>query len=294
MYVMNIKRFAKASLQYAVRVFGHRPVVAQVVKMAPSEWLAGRTALITGGTSGIGYAIADAFLAAGAEVVVTSRTERRAQEARDRLAAENAERHPKIHGVTMDVSDTADISSAFERAIAVTDTKRIDILVNNAGILGGDVFDSSPEEFSAVLDTNLKGTAFLSRTVARYMIENKIKGNILNIASSSSLRPAISAYTLSKWGIRGLTLGLAKALIPYGIVVNGIAPGPTATPMLLPDGGEDIGHDTLPAGRYAMPEEIANMAVVLVSGMGRTVVGDIVYMTGGAGLITFDDTNYKI
>lgn len=145
-----------------------------------------------------------------------------------------------------------------------------------------------------MLDTNLKGTAFLSRTVARYMIENKIQGNILNIASSSSLRPAISAYTLSKWGIRGLTLGLAKALIPYGIVVNGIAPGPTATPMLLPDGGEDIGNDTLPGGRYAMPEEIANMAVVLVSGMGRTVVGDIVYMTGGAGLITFEDMNYRI
>lgn len=291
---MNIKRTIKKAARYAARTVGHRPVVARVVKMAPSEWLAGRTALITGGTSGIGYAIADAFLAAGAEVVVTSRTEQRAREARDRLAAGNTKRHSKIHGMAMDVSDTAGLQPAFERVVASTTAKRIDILVNNAGVLGGGIFDTTPEEFDAVLDTNLKGTVFLSRTVARYMIENKIKGNILNIASSSSLRPAISAYTLSKWGIRGLTLGLAKALIPYGIVVNGIAPGPTATPMLLPDGGEDIGHDTLPVGRYAMPEEIANMAVVLVSGMGRTVIGDIVYMTGGAGLITFEDMNYKI
>ena len=64
------------------------------------------------------------------------------------------------------------------------------------------------------------------------MVKNKIKGNILNIASSSSLRPAISAYIISKWGIKGFTMGLAKSLIPYGITVNGIAPGRTATPML--------------------------------------------------------------
>ena len=145
-----------------------------------------------------------------------------------------------------------------------------------------------------MLNTNLQGTAFMSRIVAKYMIANHIRGNILNIASSSSLRPANSAYTLSKWGIRGLTLGLAKTLIPHGIVVNGIAPGPTATPMLKTDADKDIGHDTLPGGRYALPEEIANMAVFLVSGMGRTIVGDIVYMTGGAGLITFEDMNYTI
>jgi 3-oxoacyl-[acyl-carrier protein] reductase len=125
------------------------------------------------------------------------------------------------------------------------------------------------------------------------MKENKITGNILNIISSSGLRPAASAYTLSKWGVRGLTLGLAKSLIPYDIVVNGLAPGPTATPMLMKDGSEEIGHTSNPLGRYAMPEEIANMAVVLTSGMGRTVVGDIVYMTGGAGIITFDDMDYK-
>ena len=128
--------------------------------------------------------------------------------------------------------------------------------------------------------------------IGKYMKENQIKGNILNIASSSSLRPAISAYTLSKWGIRGLTMGLAKALAPYGITVNGIAPGPTATPMLR-SYGNNITNNNIPLGRFVMPEEIANMAVFLVSGLGRSVIGDIVYMTGGAGVITYEDMGYN-
>lgn len=124
------------------------------------------------------------------------------------------------------------------------------------------------------------------------MKENQIKGNILNIASSSSLRPAVSAYTLSKWGIRGLTLGLAKVLAPYGITVNGIAPGPTATPMLKSD-VDSITNNDIPLGRFVMPEEIANMAVFLVSEMGRSIIGDIVYMTGGAGVVTYEDMKYN-
>ena len=144
------------------------------------------------------------------------------------------------------------------------------------------------------MDTNLSGTFFLSKIVAKNMILNNIKGNILNIASSSSLRPADSAYNISKWGIRGLTLGLAKSLVPHGIIVNGIAPGPTFTPMITDvSKSKDIYNANIPLGRFAMPEEIANMAVVIVSVKGRTIVGDIVYMTGGSGVITFDDVNYS-
>ena len=89
-----------------------------------------------------------------------------------------------------------------------------------------------------------------SEKVGKYMKENKVEGNILNVGSSSCLRPATSAYTPSKWGIRGLTLGLAKSLAPYGITVNGIAPGPTATPMLLEDSQSNITNNSNPIGRY--------------------------------------------
>ena len=124
------------------------------------------------------------------------------------------------------------------------------------------------------------------------MKDNSIQGNILNIASSSSLRPATTPYILSKWGIKGLTIGLAKILIKDGIVVNGLAPGPTATPMLHKDINDDLYIANNPSERFTTPDEIANMAVVLTSSMGRMIVGDTIYMTGGAGILTVDDIKY--
>lgn len=192
----------------------------------------------------------------------------------------------------MDNTDVSSFQLKFESIIKMAG--QIDILVNNAGILGGNINNSTEEEFDKVLQTNLKGVFFLSQLIGRYFKRNNIHGNIMNIASSSSLRPATSAYTISKWGIRGLTLGLARILAPYDIVVNGIAPGPTATPMLMRNGvRDDIVLRKSLAGRYATPEEIASMAVVLVSNMSRMVIGDIVYMTGGAGILTNDDINYN-
>ena len=93
-------------------------------------------------------------------------------------------------------------------------------------------------------------------------------------------------YAISKWGITGLTKGLADILIPYGITVNAIAPGPTATAMLGKDTESDISHDTSPIGRYATPQEIANLALYMVSDMGNLIVGDTFYITGGSGTIS--------
>lgn len=105
------------------------------------------------------------------------------------------------------------------------------------------------------------------------------------MTSSSALRPAWTPYQMSKWAVRGLTLGLADALLPHGIVVNAIAPGPVATPMLGKCEGDSIENPQGPCGRYAMPSEIANLAVFMVSGMGDLIVGDTFYMTGGSGTI---------
>ena len=189
-----------------------------------------------------------------------------------------------------DVTDAVAVKLAFMSVFK--QERRIDVLVNNAGVLGASMPNATAEAFDKVIDTNLKGVFFLSQLFGGYLKANKVEGNILNVGSSSCLRPATSAYTLSKWGIRGLTLGLAKSLAPYGVTVNGIAPGPTATPMLLKDGQGNITNKGNPIGRYALPEEIANMAVVLVSPMGRTIVGDMVYMTGGAATVTYDDMDY--
>lgn len=287
---MSVKKYVKRVGRYLLKGVPVNHITANIVTIAPSELLKGRRALITGGTSGIGYAIASAFLRSGANVVIAGRNEHRLQGSCNDLSRINPIYKDKVSYQVMDVRNVRNIASVFDKA---PELDKIDLLVNNAGVLGGDISVATEEEYDNILDTNLKGAFFLTQTVARNMKFAKIRGNILNICSSSSLRPASSAYTLSKWGMRGFTLGMAKVLAPYGITVNGIAPGPTATPMLLKGKISEISLENSTVGRYAMPEEIANMAVVLVSEMGRMVIGDIVYMTGGAGVVTFDDTSYQ-
>lgn len=261
------------------------------VPVLEGSLLKGKVALVTGGSSGIGLSIAEAFLKNGAIVYITGRNENKLKETVTILQ----EKYPDfIFYQKMDISNILEIESSFNKIIEKLNGRKLEILVNNAGVLGHKKFGEITEsDFDSIIHTNLKGTYFLSQLVSKYMRDEKISGNILNVASSSSLRPALSPYSLSKWGLRGFTEGLAKTLIPYGIVVNGIAPGPTATPMLLQD-AEDITLQKCPAGRYAMPEEIANLAVVLVSDMGRMIVGDIVYATGGCGLLTKDDLTYRM
>ena len=299
--VNSIKRVIKYIL-YGVPMV--KRVQANVVSLDINKMLDGRVALITGGTSGIGKAIAETFLKSGATVIITGRDESKINNVLNEIKNQNVLYEQKVFGVQLNNIQPSSFGHKLEEIIKlikacvdefeiVEDNDELVILVNNAGIGGGDISNTTEEEFDQVIKTNLNGTFFLSKIVSKYMIKNSIKGNILNIASSSSLRPAASAYTFSKWGIRGFTLGLAKTLAPFDITVNGLAPGPTATPMLHCD-GHDISFEKNPMRRFAMPEEIANMAAVLVSDMGRMIVGDIVYMTGGAGVITFDDIEYNI
>ncbi len=225
----RIKRILRRNAKKLFRKFQRTvPVCVPVIQC---DWLKGRAALITGGTSGIGFATAEAFLRSGASVVITGRSESRLNDARERLAKiAGAER---IACVVMDSADVSSIDAGFEKIITLPLPSKINILVNNAGVAKGCFGNMRETDYDMVLNTNLKGAYFLSQHFANYLKENRSRGNILNICSSSSLRPANSPYTLSKWGLRGLTLGLAKTLIPHGIVVNGLAPGPTATPMLI-------------------------------------------------------------
>ena len=214
-----------------------KKIVPVYVPVIQSDLLKGRTALVTGGTRGIGYAIAKRFLESGATVIITGRNAKRVQNACEKIKNENKEAYRgQVFGIEMDVSDVQNLEKKFDEILSNLNGSKIDILVNNAGINSKGTFGNTLEgDFDSVLNTNLKGTYFLSQIIAKYMQKNKIEGNILNIASSSSLRPATSSYMLSKWGLRGLTLGLAKTLIPYGIIVNGLAPGPTATSLLIKD-----------------------------------------------------------
>ena len=251
----------------------------------------GRNAIITGAGSGIGFEIAKQLLLGNIEnVVIIGRNAEKLQKAKVNLGGQY---DGKIRTLSLDISNTEDMLNGLNEYLANLPFK-VDILVNNAGVMCQQLFPLITEdEFDRVMNTNLKAVFFLSQLFSKYMIRNEIKGNILMVGSTSSARPAINPYMLSKWAIRGLTSGLAKALIPYGIVVNGIAPGPTATEMLGKD-GSDLYNEKNPSKRYCTVEEVASLAIQLVGTSGRMIVGELVYISGGAATITYDDQSYRL
>lgn len=265
-----------------------KKAVPVYIPVLESRLLEGRKALITGGTGGIGYAIAKAYVNAGASVVITGRNEMRVNEAVDKLKAE-CEKSSGIYGLVL---DNCAVSNFREKILACAEMLGgLDILVNNAGVVKGMGLGSTQEaDYDVIMDTNLKGAYFLSQACASFWREMKnVKANILNVCSASSLRPGQNPYILSKWGLRSLTLELARSYTRDGIVVNAIAPGPTDTDSMMQMGAGGIDWEKNPANRFVTRTEIANLAVVLVSDLSRMVVGDVVYASGGAGVITYDD-----
>lgn len=247
------------------------------------ELLKGKTALITGGSDGIGLAIAKDFVKNGAKVIIASRNERKLKQ----CAAEIGSKEQAAY-LVLDVKDVSSFPGKIADAAKLFPDGKIDILVNSAGVVvHSTFFDIGEEEYDSIMDTNAKGTYFMCQAMGNYMIRNKIKGHILNVSSSSALRPAWTPYQMSKWSVRGLTMGAADLLLPYGIVVNAIAPGPTFTAMLGKKPGDTMYNESCPAGRFATPEEIAHLAVFMVSDCGNMIVGDTFYMTGGSGTISY-------
>lgn len=261
------------------------PVPVPVFKQ---QLLKGRCALITGGGKGIGFGIAKAFLESGCEVIITGRDERAMVEAVGKLKSIG----PQIAYTILDNCEVSAfdnrVQELFERFGA------IDILVNNAGFTQAGGFGASDEgKYDAVFDSILKGAWFLSEAIARqWRMRAVAKANILNICSVSSFRPGYSPYIMAKWGERSMTIGLAKLLAKEGVVVNGLAPGLTHIERVHSQHSglsEGIEFQKNPSGRLVTVEELADMAVVLVSDIGRMTTGDVICMGGGAGIVTVDD-----
>ena len=138
-----------------------------------------------------------------------------------------------------------------------------------------------------------KPSSLCARQKENIWLTINIKGKIINITSIAGIKSGFDPYSVSKWGATCITKGLAKELVHHGIVVNGIGPGPTATEMLGKN-GSDLYNAKNPSQRYCTAEEIANLATMLVGEAGRMIVGDLVYISGGAATITFDDQSYKL
>ena len=276
----------KRILKKLVRLIKKEKVIPVVKTVPESTLLNGKIALITGGSSGIGFAIAKAFIEAGAKVIICGTNKSKLDKSVEEL---NKNKHGNncAKGLVCDVRDTKSLPEKVQIASNLFEEGHIDILVNSAGVISKhDFWETNEEDYDSLMDTNAKGTFFMCQSVAKHMIEMKIRGHILNVSSSSALRPAWTPYQMSKWAVKGFTVGLADTLLPYGIIVNAIAPGQTATPMFKVNAEENIYNPNTPVKRFILPEEIANFAVYLVSGAGDMVVGDTLYITGGSGVIS--------
>lgn len=254
--------------------------------------LAGETAIVTGAAKGIGEAIATRLAEAGASVMLSDIDADGVAAMAGRLLERGLSADSRVADVGSEVDACDLVAGCVERFGGV------DVLVNNAGIFPAfTVRGMSADDLDRVVATNLRGPVLLTREVAEVMIDAGTGGRILNITSIDALHPSmvgLAAYDASKHALWGFTKSAALELAPHGIRVNALAPGGVLTPGVIemtggaasegvdPAGGVAEFTAALPLQRLADPDEIAGVALAMVSSIGTYLVGSQVVVDGGA------------
>jgi 3-oxoacyl-[acyl-carrier protein] reductase len=231
--------------------------------------LDGRVAVVTGGTRGIGRAIATTFSAHGATVVALGTSE---------------QQHTDIDTRKCDVADEESVVTTFRSVLA--DHGRIDVLVNNAGVaIDSVIHRGSLEDFRRVVDVNLQGTWLCTREALRHMRDRDGGGAIVNVASIASKAGNLgqAAYVSSKAGVEALTRTTAREGARHGIRANAIRPGLISTDMTagIPQRSWDDKLASIPMARPGDPAEVAEVALFLASDMSSYVTGAVLDVAGG-------------
>jgi NAD(P)-dependent dehydrogenase (short-subunit alcohol dehydrogenase family) len=253
----------------------------RLLQQALSFDLTGKVVAVSGGSKGIGRIIAEACAYAGADIVIGSRHVDEGEQA----AAGIRGLQRRALALELDVANVA--STQKFAATAWREMGRIDVLVNSAGVIQvKPAIDFTEDEYDRIIDVNLKGAFFLSTAVARLMIENEVKGSIVNIGSQSGhiAAPLRAVYAASKGGLNQLTTTFAAEWAPHGITVNGVSPTFVNSDMLRgamqnPDFARRVA--LVPLGRPAEPDEVAAAVVYLISPHARIVTGHTLLVDGG-------------
>lgn len=234
--------------------------------------------LVTGGLGGIGQKIVQAFLENKSIVYVGFRSLNKELES-------IYEETDKCHLFQTDISKSSEVKNMFEHI--KNEHGKIDVLVNNAGLLyKGPIIGTSEMDWDTINNTNLKGTFLCSKAAARMMMRSK-RGKIINI-TSTIIEKAItfqSAYAATKYGIKGMTIAMAKELGRYGICVNGVSPGPISTNMnkITKEVEEQI-IESMPLGKMVQAEDVANVVLFLASSQANKITGQVISVDGGLSL----------
>ena len=244
--------------------------------------LSGKVAVVTGGTHGLGMAMAEGLASAGAELAITSTTPSKLDEALDYYRSKGY----SATGYLFDVTD--ELEAAQKVALMLATHGKIDILVNNAGIIKRvPALEMDVADFRKVIDVDLTGPFIMSQLVGKHMIKRQ-SGKIINICSMMSElgRDNVVAYASAKGGLKMLTKNLATEWAKHNIQVNGIGPGYFATTQTEPirvDGHpfNDFIISRTPEGRWGNPEDLAGTAIFLASDASRFINGHIIYVDGG-------------
>ena len=253
--------------------------------------LAGKAAIITGAGRNIGEAIATLFAAEGASVAVVDMDAARADGVADKIKAAGGD----AVAITCDVSDTSDIAGMV--AATVEALGGIDILVNNVAITDRkDIFELSEDEWRRTIDVTLSSPFYVTKQVAKWMVDNERSGRIVNIGSTSGFagRPQAIAYGAAKGGLNTLTQSLAVQLAPHGIIVNQVSPNMTGSPV----GKEDFDPSRRVSnlvGRAGAPEEQAKAVLFMASEDASFVAGANLFVDGGTmAMASFADANRTV
>jgi NAD(P)-dependent dehydrogenase (short-subunit alcohol dehydrogenase family) len=236
--------------------------------------LHGKTALITGGTSGIGRAVAERLAGEGARVIITGRDQDRGREVVEAIRATGGD----ARFIAADLASFADVKRLTETA------SDVDVLVNNAGVFpGGPTERTTEKEFDATFDVNVKAPYFLTASIAPGMA-TRGGGAIINISTMAATIGinGLAAYGASKAAIESLTKAWTAEYAAHGVRINTVAPGPTRTPASAAMGEAfDVLASSTPAGHAATPDEIAATVSFLASDDASFVYGAILHADGG-------------
>lgn len=257
----------KRALRYIIKGVPNVNVKAEITLLSPTEKLAGKRIIITGGGRGMGASMAKKFVAEGASVLITGRDEDTLKKTSEDL------------GCSYMVLDMM-CPENFDKFINQAESKLggLDVLVNNAGVSlhENSFFDVVPEGFDKQIDTNFKGGYFLTQVFIKKMIESGRAGNVLFISSETGETVDFRPYGFTKAAVNSMVQGLAYLYAKNNIRVNAIAPGVTASDMTGFKADGNLYTDYNRIGRIYLPEEVAEVAAFLISDISNCVSGQII------------------